>query len=314
MVCHRWVEVLLFPVFVIVVSVTACTKSDSDSASTSRSKTESSKLTVYTVNYPLQYFAERIGGNEVEVSLPAPSDVDPAFWMPDAETIAAYQNADLIILNGATYAKWVGRVSLPESKLVDTSAPFSDRYIIVEDAITHAHGPGGDHAHAGTAFTTWIDFAQAAQQARVIKDAYVHSRPDDKATFERNYAALEKDLVALDEAIETMVAPMRDLPLVASHPVYQYFARRYGLNIESVLWEPGEAPSERHWEELRVRLADHPAKWMIWEGEPNSTSVERLAAMGIGSTVFDPCGNTPSHGDFMSVMRGNVENLKTVFE
>ena len=48
-------------------------------------------LSVYTVNYPLQYFAERIGVENVEVSFAAPPDVDPAFWMPAAETIVKYQ-------------------------------------------------------------------------------------------------------------------------------------------------------------------------------------------------------------------------------
>ena len=32
----------------------------------------SDKLTVYTVNYPLAYFAERIGGDAAEVVLPVP--------------------------------------------------------------------------------------------------------------------------------------------------------------------------------------------------------------------------------------------------
>ena len=38
------------------------------------------KPVVYTVNYPLQYFAERIAGDLVEVVLPVPADIDPAFW------------------------------------------------------------------------------------------------------------------------------------------------------------------------------------------------------------------------------------------
>ena len=63
-------------------------------------------LTVYVVNYPLRYFAERIGGELVRVVFPAPADVDPAHWSPDAETVAAYQAADLILLNGAGYARW----------------------------------------------------------------------------------------------------------------------------------------------------------------------------------------------------------------
>ena len=77
----------------------------------------SDKLTVYTVNYPLKYFAERIGGEYVEVVFPAPADVDPAYWLPDRETVSDYQKADIILLNGAHYAKWVEKVTLPGSRM-----------------------------------------------------------------------------------------------------------------------------------------------------------------------------------------------------
>ncbi|MEA3275247.1 MAG: hypothetical protein U9Q81_08160, partial [Pseudomonadota bacterium] len=40
----------------------------------------SERLVLYTVNYPLQYFAERIAGEHAQVVFPAPADVDPAFW------------------------------------------------------------------------------------------------------------------------------------------------------------------------------------------------------------------------------------------
>ncbi len=82
------------------------------------------KITVYVVNYPLQYFAERIGGEHVKVVFPAPANVDPAYWMPDVKTISDYQQADLILLNGAGYAKWVNKVSLPRLRMVNTSAGF----------------------------------------------------------------------------------------------------------------------------------------------------------------------------------------------
>ena len=50
---------------------------------------EGGRLTVYTVNYPLQYLAQRIAGEHAEVVFPAPGDVDPAFWQPSAEDIVA---------------------------------------------------------------------------------------------------------------------------------------------------------------------------------------------------------------------------------
>jgi zinc transport system substrate-binding protein len=312
--CRRSVACLLLPLFATALCMAACSKSDTKDDSTGGTGTQPSKIAVYVVNYPLEYFADRIGGGDVEVMFPAPSDGDPAFWIPDAETIVAYQKADLILLNGATYAKWVDKVSLPESKRVDTSAGFADRYIVIEDAVAHSHGPGGEHAHAGTAFTTWIDFSQAVQQARTITDALGRLRPSRRAAFEENFAALEKDLLSLEEDINTVVADKRDQPLLASHPVYQYFARRYKLHIESVTWEPEEVPDEGHWRELETIVESHPAKWMIWEGDPHPKSVKRLSEMGIGSVVFDPCGNTPEDGDFMNVMRGNIENLRSAFE
>lgn len=61
-------------------------------------------------------------------------------------------------------------------------------------------------------------------------------------------------------------------------------------------------------------LSEHPAKWMLWEGEPGSEMRERLAGMGIEGVVYDPCGHPPHQGDFLAVMRQNVQNLRRAFQ
>ena len=271
------------------------------------------RLRIYTVNYPLAYFAERIAGDLAEVTFPAPGDVDPAFWMPDAETIAAYQAADLILLNGADYEKWTGKVSLPRSRLVDTSRAFRDAYIRAAGAVTHSHGPGGEHDHGGLAFTTWLDLSQAAQQAEAIAQALIRKSPDAKEEIERNLHALRDDLLALDERIAEITRTDPGRPLLASHPVYQYLARRYGLNLISVMWEPEELPNEGQWNALEGILEDHPARWMLWEGEPGQATATRLRALGIDSLVLDPCANRPAKGDFLTVMTENARNLDRIF-
>lgn len=276
--------------------------------------TVSAAPTVYVVNYPLKYFTQRIVGNHVQVVFPAPPDEDPAFWKPDVETISAFQAADLIVINGATYAKWLEKTSLPKAKVVNTSAGFQDQYIEIKDSVTHSHGPAGEHAHTGTAFTTWLNFRFAAQQAKAIEAALSRLLPAQQATFAKQYASLEKDLMALDTSLEMLVDSQRTQPLVASHPVYQYFATRYGLNLQSVLWEPEVMPEDDQWNTLQALLAKHPAKWMIWEGEPMAGSVEKLQTLGVQSLVFDPCGNTPEQGDFLSVMQQNVVNLRQAFQ
>jgi zinc transport system substrate-binding protein len=271
-------------------------------------------LNVYVVNYPLKYFAERIGANHVKVEFPAPPDVDPAYWNPELADISAYQKADLILLNGAGYAKWVAKVSLPRSKMLNTSKKFKARYITSKEVTTHSHGAEGKHAHESLAFTTWLDLTLAVQQAEAIASAMGRKRPKLRDTFEVNFEALAKDLKALDQDIQAIVSKKLSTPLMVSHPVYDYFTRRYGLNIVNLHWEPDEFPDVGQWRELQKILNDHPAKWMIWEGEPIPKSVEKLKTLGIDSLVFDPCGNVPAQGDFLTIMRQNVENLRSAFK
>jgi zinc transport system substrate-binding protein len=271
-------------------------------------------LNVYVVNYPLKYFAERIGGNHVKVEFPAPAGDDPAYWNPVLTTILAYQKADLILLNGAGYAKWVGKVSLPRSKMVDTSRRFKDRYITTKEVLTHSHGAQGKHAHESLAFTTWLDLTLATRQAEAIASSMGRKRPELRDTFQSNFKALAKDLAALDQDIRAIVSKKPSMPLIVSHPVYDYFARRYRLNIVSVHWEPDQVPGVERWVELKAILKQHPAKWIIWEGVPVQASVDRLKIQGVDSLVFDPCGNVPEQGDFLTIIRQNVLNLRSAFQ
>jgi zinc transport system substrate-binding protein len=271
------------------------------------------KLTIYTVNYPLAYFAERLAGDLARVEFPAPPDVDPAFWMPDEETVRAYQGADLILLNGAGYAHWVDRVSLPASRMVNTSRDFADQYIETTSGVSHSHGPGGEHSHSGTAFTTWLDLDQAVRQAEAVAQAIVRKRPDAKGRVEQNLETLKGELAALDARLAKTSAAAPSRPLLGSHPVYQYLARRYSLNLQSVFWEPDAAPTPQQWAELERLLKDHPARWMLWEATPLPATAERLRALGVQSIVFDPCSNRPATGDFLSVMDANAKNLEAAY-
>ncbi len=270
------------------------------------------KLVIYTVNYPLAYFAERIGNDLVEVDFPAPADEDPAYWKPDAETIAAYQGADLILLNGAGYAKWTELAALPLSRVVDTSEAVDDRLLAVEGTVTHSHGPEGEHEHVGYAFTTWLDPEIAIQQAQVIAAAIALQQPEQEAEIQRRTEVLKDDLVDLDSRLQVAAEAIGDAPLLFSHPVYQYLINRYQLNGVEVHWEPDETPDRHAWGHLDEMLEAHPAKWMIWESEPLPETSAALEARAITSVVFDPCGNRPGEGDFLTVMAANVAALEEI--
>ena len=100
---------------------------------------------------------------------------------------------------------------------------------------------------------------------------------------------------------------------MASDPVYQYWARRYKLNLRSVHWEPDEAPTDEMWKEFQALMESHPAKWMIWEGPPLEETVKRLQALGVGSVVFCPCSNVPDKRrtqDYLTAVAKNVSLLR----
>ncbi len=263
---------------------------------------------IHAVNHPLAAMAQRIGGDGVEVTFPVPRGMDPAFWRPTDAQVVGFQEAELILLNGAGYAKWVERATLPRRAVVDTSAAFASQHIETTGGVTHSHGPEGEHSHTGIAYTTWLDLDQAAQQADAILEAIVARRPALKDGAKTAHAGVRKALEALDARLKALggTAP----PMVGSHPVYQYLARRYGFDIESETWEPGAVPTDEQWAALEAHLAKRPAKVFLWEAPAPDVAVKRLEGLGLASVVFDPCANAPAQGDFLDAMRANVSRLE----
>jgi zinc transport system substrate-binding protein len=237
---------------------------------------------VYTINYPLQFFAEAIAGDDLDVVFPAPPDIDPADWTPDVDTLLDYQAADLILLNGAGYAEWTKGVYLARSRLLDTSASFKDRLIAEEsDQVPHAHGPTGAEVQGtAVAFTTW-----------------------------ERHASLDAKLTTLDAALSEALTPLRGIHVLASHPVYQYLERRYGLDLTSFHWEPDFTPPPEEWAAFDALLGQRTATVMLWEGEPTPETRAALRARGLRVAVLPPLSNRPPEGEFVSLLRAAIDAL-----
>jgi len=264
---------------------------------------------VATVSYPLAYFAERLAGPDpVTVLFPVPADRDPAFWRPGIAEISAIQSADLIALNGAGFADWVARASLPRARLVDTSAPFAEDLIRTE-SVTHSHGADGEHSHTGTASFTWLDFAQAAKQADSLAIAMERRIPTVADGLAARRADLEADLMALDAEAEEIGAGLAGVTLIATHPRYQYFARAYGLDILSLEWDAGAMPDAAQWQALADLVTGSGAEALIWEAAPPEEALTRAADMGLAQVVFPPLANRPAEGDFLTTMRESLDAL-----
>jgi len=268
---------------------------------------ESTKLKIAVVNYPLLFFAQTIGQEDIEIVYPIPSDEDPAYWNPVSDQIAEFQNADIIFINGAGYARWIENVSLPASKIVNTTGSVEEKYVTMNEGPSHSHGPEGEHTHSEYAFTTWLDLSIAKSQAEAVFHALVKAIPKKEEEMRKRFISLQKQLDILNNDLK--VALTRRKGYYGSHPVYQYLAAGYDVEITSVHWEPDQDITANQWsefEELIVTGVDV----MLWEGEPGIKTIALLKEKGIESIQFNPIANKPLDGDFLSIMRSNIDALK----
>jgi zinc transport system substrate-binding protein len=295
----------------VVLVAAACSGNDRQTGNEGPPVTKSQNTLVVASNYPLYFFASRItAGVEVAPEIVFPDiDGDPASWIPSAEQIQLLQSADVVILNGAGAEPWLDLITIDQRRLLDTSVGFSDRLISLEGAVAHQHGPEGEHSHQGTAFTTWLDPIIAIAQAHVVTNELIEIAPTGEKHFRDNLATLQQELMELDSQLANAFARLDGKPVLFSHPVYQYLQRRYGINGESVHWEPHEEPTTSDWIALQRILITHPATIMIWEDAPMSSTAERLSNASVVIVPFRTAANRPEEGDYFGVMRDNVERL-----
>jgi zinc transport system substrate-binding protein len=266
-------------------------------------------LSIVTDNYPVYYFASRLAGDAADVSFPVPHGEDPAYWQPDRAAVQKYQDASLILFNGAGYAQWAATASLPQEKVVDTSRGFEGEFLQQQDAVAHSHGPEGEHTHAGIDFNTWLDPTLAMRHVEAIRAALVQRTPENQKAIDAEAQTLTAELLQLDAQLKAVGESLGGRPLFASHPVYNYLARRYAWNLKSMHWEPGEAPDEAGWQAFDGLRAEHPAGVMLWEDDLHPVNAAMLEERHIVPVVFRTCANTPPTGDYVKEMNANIARL-----
>lgn len=263
---------------------------------------------VVAVNQVLHEFAEHLLASAAEVVFPVPEGVDPSFWRPSIADISQIQSADLILLNGAGFATWIDRVSLPRSRVVNTSAKIEDQFIVTE-SITHSHGDGGEHSHEGVAPYTWLDPVLAMSQAEAIATAVIARGLAPAAEVDARLTELRSDLTMLDATAQRALGALKDVAIIATHPRYQYVARRYGLTISSLEWEAGEMPSNDQLADLDRLSTQLDARILVWEAQPPQEALDLTEALGLQSVVFETWASQGSFDSFFDTYAQAVSDL-----
>ena len=273
------------------------------------SSTETKKPHVIATSYPLASVTQMLAGPHITLDYPVPVEEEAALWKPTEEQVLALQQADLVLLNGAGHEPWTERVTLSPLNQAVTALGVREQWIRVKDAITHSHGPGGTHTHTGLAPQTWLDPLLFIEQVRVAALSLQKLLPEQAEAIATEQAKLESELQAILADWLTFAGKIKDKPLIASHPVYHYPARRYQWNLQNVHFEPTAAPTAAEWSEFDELLKTHPAKVMLWEAEPLPETRQQLQQRQIEILILDPLAAGNPETNVLEAMRNNLQPL-----
>ena len=179
--------------------------------------------------------AENIGGEFIEIKTIVPIGGDPHIYEPTPGDAVLASTADVILLNGLTFEGWL-------NELIENSGTKADMVLVTEGVvpITSIIYKNAPDPHA------WMDAENGIIYAENIKNALTRILPAREKEFEFNFNAYKSTLLSLHEYIKKEInrIPKRRRILITSHDAFQYYGRKYGLSLESVLGTSTDAQAQ----------------------------------------------------------------------
>ena len=293
-----------------------------------RSVADASAPDVIVTSEFLRVTGDRLLQGKLKLLKIVPETMVSPNWRPRRAEIETLRAAKVIVMNGAGFEPWQDRVSLPGSRVVDSSNGYKDQLLRIPDAVTHQHGPDGPHSHAGYVWATWLDPALAAAQLTEFEKAVAKVAPELRLQMGRETAALKAQLESINQELEILKASVANsnFMFVSDSPAVMYLTRRLGVDLKYLHWQDQERPTETDREELRTlsaslaqeksrrifllnqRCPDSAEEWCRQEGFTvvRVDLIESAASPGQSSSKSD-------RTDVIQRLRDNVNRLKSAF-
>lgn len=303
------------PLAVAAVLLTAC-GSGSSGAGSGTGSGSGDRLDVVASFYPLQYAAERVGGDAVTVTNLTKPGAEPHDLELSPKDVAAVSDADLVVyLDGFQPAVDEAAKNQAGAKAYDVApAARLDLQGVEEDHEGDAAHADGEHSATDPHF--WLDPTRLADVADALAQRLGTADPAKAATFTANAKALRTDLEALDGEFTAGLASCGNKDLVTSHQAFGYLAQRYGLTQVGITGLTPEAEPDAA---TIARTADFVKKNKVttiyYETLVSPDVAKTVAAeTGARTAVLDPLegiSDASAARDYLGVMRANLAALKT---
>jgi zinc transport system substrate-binding protein len=270
------------------------------------------RVSVVAGFYPLQYVAERVGGDQVTVTSLAQPGAEPHDLELSPRQVASIVDADLVLhLGGFQPAvDETVRLEAADSSLdVGTTVP-----LLIAGEGTHSHEgePEDGPAEEGSADPhLWLDPTRLATVADAVAQRLAIADPGHAGGYRQRAAAFRRELEALDGEFKAALAGCARREIVVSHEAFGYLAQRYGLEQVALSGVSPEAePTPRRLAEVAREARDHGATTIFFESLVSPRVAEAIASeTGAATAVLDPIEGPPASGDYLTAMRANLAAL-----
>lgn len=299
-------------VAVLVMALAGCT---SQVAAQVQAATAAGHVPVLASFYPLQYVAQRVGGDHVEVGSLTRPGVEPHDLELSAQDVAAVNDAardGLVVYLSGFQAAVDGAVQTVTSDPADDVHVLDVRPTADLDlgAQSDSEGPGG-----GSDPHFWLDPVRLAAVTKDVADRLSQVDPAHADDYQRNAAGLVADLHRLDTRYRNGLQECASRELVTSHAAFGYLAQRYGLTQHGIVGlNPDAEPSPAQLADVATFVRDHDVSTIFFETLASPAVAETVAReTGARTAVLDPIeGLTKdSAGDsYLSIMDSNLETLR----
>jgi len=292
-------KIILFLSFLLPLSLllSGCTNGNNPS------KKNKDQLTIYTTVFPLQYFAEQIGGKYVSVKTIYPPGADEHTFEPSQKDMMNLADSDLFFYIGLGLEGFVEKskdtLKNENVELVPTAAHLKlpkDPHL--EEG--EEHGAHNENPHV------WIDPVYCKELAAVIRDRLISKMPQQKALFNQNYQKLAAKLDDLNNRYKQTISAAKHKKIMVTHAAFGYWETRYGLEQISISGlSTTNEPTQKELENI-ISIAEHEGiHYVLFEQNVQSK---------LGKVVQNEMGAKALHIHNLAVLsKDNLKNKETYF-
>ena len=246
---------------------------------------KSDKLNVYVSIMPQKYFADKVGGDLVNVSVLVPSGTSPENFDPSPKQIMQLGSSDVYFTIDIPFENiFLDKIKTGKKKLViadcDKNVPKLRNPEHKEHEHEHEHG----HQHGEFDPHIWTDPELIKIIAQNMADTFSVTDPAHAATYAANLKNFKDELDTLKDELSLNLAPYKERIFYVYHSAYTYFAERFGLVQKSI--ETGEKePTPAKLRELVNQANQDKVKTIFIQPEFPASGAKRVAEAIGGKTV-----------------------------